>query len=473
MLSTVTLDDATGTAVVLHQDAPNGKRWLTSATGLRGVQSLREDKRVRSQAHGGINQTRFEDGRTITLVGEIMSTVNIEDAFNEFGLVAAPMIQTLDSGPALLKWTEGAGLINFVPNPSFEYDTVSSAPVGWASSGFGALNSGATITTQMLAGAPGGDQCMRVITTNALAFEGAAIRVPGMFLAGVPYVVSAYMRGNVGGETVKLGAADSSVGDFQSTATLALTTTFTRYSFTYTPSATHTNLYVYVETPTAVAVTVFVDDVSVTTASADYFDGDTAGCEWTGTPGNSTSREGHALQRLVKLDGDLDPPFQEGASVLSYQAQFFAEDPRAYSQMLQSVASTSLSAQGGGHTFNTVYPRTYASSGGGTVSFTNNGNRSTPPVFQIHGQCVNPQIVLIGSGQRLVFDGTVNAGSYLEVDADKRTVKLNGDTNRLNFYDGANSSWFDLPAGTSNLQLIAASFDAGAQLTVLGRSAWA
>jgi hypothetical protein len=182
---------------------------------------------------------------------------------------------------------------------------------------------------------------------------------------------------------------------------------------------------------------------------------------------------GNALQRLVKLDGDLDPPFQEGQAILSYQAQFFSEDPRAYSQTLQTVASSLLSVQGGGHVFPTTYPRTYASSGGGTAAFTNAGNRPTPPKFQILGMCVNPSIVLVGTGMRLVFNGTIAAGDYLEIDAAKRTVKLNGTTNRLNFYDGANSTWFDLPAGVSNLQLIAASFDSNALLNVIGRSAFA
>lgn len=291
MLSSLTLDDNTGTPVTLHQDAPTGKRWLTSATGLRGIQGLRDSKRVRPQAHGGINETRYEDGRNITLVGEIMSQVSIEDAFAEFALVTAPMIQTLDTGAALLKWTEGA--------------------------------------------------------------------------------------------------------------------------------------------------------------------------------------TGNALQRLVKLDGDLDPPFQEGQACLSYQAQFFAEDPRAYSQTLQTVASSGLSTASGGHVFPTTYNRFYASSGGGTVSFVNAGNRPTPPKFQIQGMCVNPQIVVVGTGLRLVFNGTISAGDYLEIDAAKRTVTLNGTTSRLNFYDGANSTWFDLAAGTTNLQLLAASFDVNALLTVIGRSAFA
>lgn len=291
MLSTVTIDDKDGNPVILHQDAQGGKRWLTSATGLRGIANLRASKRVRPQAHGGINETRYEDGRAITLQGEIMSTVGIEDAFSEWSAIAKPLMQTLDNGPALLKWTEG--------------------------------------------------------------------------------------------ET------------------------------------------------------------------------------------------GNELQMLVKLDGDLEPPFQEGQAVLTYQAQFFAEDPRAYAQTPTTVVSTALSSQGGGLTFPAPFPRTYANSGGGIVSFTNDGNRSTPPVFQIDGMCVNPQILLVGTGLRLVFNGTVALGDYLEIDVAARTVKLNGETDRMNFYDGANTTWFELDAGTSDLQMLAASFDANAKLTVIGRSAWA
>lgn len=277
--------------MVLHSDDPGSKRNLTSALGLRGVANLRTSERVRPQAHGGINETRYEDGRTVTLVGEIISQVGIEDCFNEWAEVGAAIMQTLDNGPALIKWTEG-------------------------------------------------------IT-------------------------------------------------------------------------------------------------------------------------------GNQLQRLVGLYGDFEPTLSEGASVLDYQAIFFAEDPRAYSQTLTSNTSTPLSNLGGGLVLDAPFPWTFSSSGGGTVSFTNSGNRDTPPVFTILGQCVNPQIVLLETGQRIAINGTVDAGTSLVIDVANRTVELGDGTNRLNFYDSADSSWFNLSPGTSNLQLIAASFDGGAALTVAGRSAFA
>lgn len=291
MLSLVTLDDSTGMPVVLHSDSETSKRSLTSALGLRGIANLRTSERVRPQAHGGINQTRYEDGRTITLVGEIVSQVSIEDCFNEWAEVSAAIMQTLDSGPALLKWTEG--------------------------------------------------------------------------------------------ET------------------------------------------------------------------------------------------GNELQMLVSLYGDYEPTFSEGASIISYQAILFAEDPRAFSQTLTTETSTPLSSLGGGLVLNAPFPWIFSSSGGGTVSFTNSGNRDTSPTFSISGQCVNPQIVLLETGQRISIDGTVDAGTSLVIDVANRTVELGDGTNRLNFYDSADSTWFNLPTGTSNLQLIAASFDSGAALTVTGRDAFA
>lgn len=465
MLSSVTLADNTGADVTLHQDATNGKRWLTLATGLRGIQTLRSSKRVRPQAHGGINETRYEDGRSITLTGEIMSTISIEDAFSEFGLVAAPMIQTLDTGPALLKWQEGSGVVNLVTNPSFKYGTT-----GWTTTPpFGVA--GATLVNTAGSGVGGFEG---QVDTTATIHEGVAIPLVGTFLAGVPYTLSATLFGNAGGESINFLIGDAGAGDF-SFATETLVSGWVRYSVTWTPSSNRTSVFVNIYTAVSAVYRFFVSGVMVTqsTSALTYFDGDSPDCEWLGAVGSSSSRSGHALQRLVKLDGDLDPPFQEGQAVLTYQAQFFSEDPRAYSQTLQLITGTALSASGGGRTIPTPFNYTYSSSGGGTASFTNAGNRPTPPIFRIYGMCVNPVIAIVGGSLKLSFLGTIANGDYLEIDVAKRTVKLNGASNRLNFLDSANTTWFELPKGTSNLQLIAGTFDGTARLDVLGRSAFA
>lgn len=288
MLSALTLDDQAGTPVVLHETT---KRVATNVSGLIGVAPLRDSRRVRPQAHGGIDETRYEDGRIIAIEGEVMSTVSIEDAYTEFRTITAPMMATLDGNATALKWTEGAA--------------------------------------------------------------------------------------------------------------------------------------------------------------------------------------GLQLQRIVRLAGEIDPPLEGGAAMLRYQAQFYAEDPRAYTQTLTTVTGAALSQAGGGLVFPMRFPFTFAVSGGGTVSFTNAGNRPTPPVFRIYGRAVNPQIVFPAAGVRIVLNGTVEAGTYLELDVAKRTIKIGGTSSRLNFMDAANSTWFELPANAnSTLQLVAADSDGGARLDVLARSAY-
>src|SRR5690349_8470159 len=99
MLKSVTLNNAAGEAVAIHDLTGAQKRALISAKGLLGVGALRQTKRVRPNAHGSINETRYEEGRTITLEGEVASNVSVEDAIAEFRALCLPMLQTLDTGP--------------------------------------------------------------------------------------------------------------------------------------------------------------------------------------------------------------------------------------------------------------------------------------------------------------------------------------------------------------------------------------
>src|SRR4051794_9351664 len=83
-----------------HGQARDGQRIR-----LFGIAAPRTSQRVRPQGDGGINETKFRDGKLIVLNGEIMSNVGIEDCYSEFHSICAPMEDTLDYGEALLKWT--------------------------------------------------------------------------------------------------------------------------------------------------------------------------------------------------------------------------------------------------------------------------------------------------------------------------------------------------------------------------------
>ena len=292
MLNYLTLDDSTGAAVTLHE---TGKRALSSVKGLIGISAVRASTRDRPTAHGGIDETHWTGAKLVDVQGEVWSTVGQVDAYAEFRLIEAPMLQTLDVGPALMKWQEGP--------------------------------------------------------------------------------------------------------------------------------------------------------------------------------------DGLQLQRRVALASEVEPVLEEGAAFLKYQAQFYGEDPRAYSQTLETVTSAALSATTGGMVFPLIFPFTFAAGGGATAAVTNAGNRPTPPMFRIHGGCTNPQVVLTG-GPRIALTGTIAAGDYVEVDCATRTILLftSGATvgvPRLNFYNAAVSRWYELPAGDTTLQMIADSFDGSAKLDVVFRSAYA
>lgn len=286
MISSITLDDSSGAAVTLHE---TNKRAVRYVSGFAGVGSLRDSRRVRPSAHGGIDETRYEDGRLMVVQGAVWSQVSQADAWAEWTAISGPMLQTLDVAPALIKWTRS--------------DSV-------------------------------------------------------------------------------------------------------------------------------------------------------------------------ALQRLVRLADAFDPPIQEGAALLEYQAQFYAEDPRAYSQTLTTRTGPGLSS-GNGDVFADVFADTFDAGAGGAVAVSNAGNRPTSCVLRLYGYLINPVITLVGAGKAITVSGVIAPGDYLELDTQTRTATLNGTSPAQSYIAPAGTTWFDLPAGSSTVQLTAGTFDTSARCDVLFRSAYA
>jgi hypothetical protein len=181
---------------------------------------------------------------------------------------------------------------------------------------------------------------------------------------------------------------------------------------------------------------------------------------------------GDSMQAMVKLHGELEPPVEVGPNILAYQAQLLAQDPRAYSQTESSTTGSPLASAPGGWTFPRTLSITFSSSTAGGASVENLGNRPTPPIFRVYGQVVNPQLLLVGTDYRIALTGTISAGDYLEVDVQNRSITVNGITPALNFLDAANTTWFELPKGTSTVQMISGSFDASAHVDVRYRAAF-
>jgi hypothetical protein len=284
--SAITLNDADGTPVDLHR---TDSRHIYAATGLIGVTPPRQVVRPRPSAHGFINDTRNTEGRLIVLEGRLLGEQSATDMFTEFYAVAGTMLETLDYGEALLKWT---------------------------------------------------------------------------------------------------------------------------------------------------------------------IDG------------------GASMQALVKLHGELEPPVEVGPNILAYQAQLLAQDPRAYSQTESSSAGRHALKRTGRLDVPADLPIRFNVSDSGTAAVENLGNRPTPPGLprlRDGGEPADP-----ADRHRLPdrADRDHLSGDYLEVDVQNRSITVNGTTPALNFLDAANTTWFELPKGTSTVQLLAGSFDTSARVDVLYRAAF-
>lgn len=168
---------------------------------------------------------------------------------------------------------------NYATDPSFAYDTLGSAPAGWATTG-GPLNAGATLA---VVSSPhvGGSQAMQVTTTNASASQGAIAAVSGL-TNGATYTLSMYLKG---AGQLTLGVYGVTSSNIMSTSSRA------QYAVSFVASGT--TAQINIRTQAAAAVTFTVDSVMVAPGGTlgSYGDGDQPGWIWTGTAGNSASEQ--------------------------------------------------------------------------------------------------------------------------------------------------------------------------------------
>lgn len=174
---------------------------------------------------------------------------------------------------------------NLITNPNFETNTT-----GWGTSVSVRNATGGTIsrqTTQFHSGVAS----MRIVST-AVANQGSDYTALPVIVAQ-PITVAMWLRGNAGGESVKIVLGDVTVGSVTS-STLVLTTSWQQLSVTLTPGASGSTGVAIVQTAASIK-TWFVDDViAVYAATAPtYFDGGTSAARntWTGTANASTSTQ--------------------------------------------------------------------------------------------------------------------------------------------------------------------------------------
>jgi hypothetical protein len=180
--------------------------------------------------------------------------------------------------------------------------------------------------------------------------------------------------------------------------------------------------------------------------------------------------EGVLKHRKVKQEGK--PNFKRLAEHLTdYSIQLVAPDVRVFSgdgsAGFTYTDTTALPETTGGLQLPAQVPFQIAATvTSGSVVIRNAGDARPPVKVLIQGPAVNPSIIA-DDGSRMSFALTVGTGQTLEVDLDRKTVKLNG-VNRRNALTGA---WIVPRAGTE-LKFNATTYNTTARMTVQWSDAW-
>ena len=181
------------------------------------------------------------------------------------------------------------------------------------------------------------------------------------------------------------------------------------------------------------------------------------------------SEGGRSRWSAVRRDGDVLPEWM-GDTAFSYSIQVVALDPRKLGAPI--TASTRLPSSSGGLTIPYTIPYTINSTQvTGQVSLFNPGNETGPVTMRIDGPVTGPVVTHIGSGLRLVFAAsmTLGAGEWIDIDHEAHTVLAQGTTTRAQYV--TSRQWSGLESGQNTWSFTAATYSAGALLTVTGTPA--
>jgi len=183
-----------------------------------------------------------------------------------------------------------------------------------------------------------------------------------------------------------------------------------------------------------------------------------------------TVNEARAPRWCMARRSDVVLAAKQTDTIAKWSIQVVADDPRKFSTPI--TASTSLPSSSGGLTIPYTIPYSInAVQNSGQVSIFNPGNETGPVVMRLDGPCVGPVITHIGSGLRLTFaaSATLGLGEFWDIDMEGQSVLAQGQATRAQFI--TSRQWSGLEPGNNTFAFTAASYSAGALLTVTGTPA--
>jgi hypothetical protein len=180
---------------------------------------------------------------------------------------------------------------------------------------------------------------------------------------------------------------------------------------------------------------------------------------------------GNAVQidaRVRKLSLPIERSYLNGQG--NAVIEWFATDPRVYTQSVDTETASQATVAGTGVTFPVTFPLSFGGAvSGGQLQATNIGEFGAPWSATISGPIVNPTLENITTGETLAFIGSVAAGETLVINSLDRSVLLNGTASRYSWLV-VGSQWFTVEPGDNAIRLAGTSGTGSVSFSF--RSAW-
>lgn len=165
----------------------------------------------------------------------------------------------------------------------------------------------------------------------------------------------------------------------------------------------------------------------------------------------------------------IDPMYSIGYA--EWVLQFLAPDPRIYSDE-ENIITVGTSGGSNGMSFDEVFDMTFGGGAAGVTGAENAGVFNSPPFLRLAGPATNPVIRNVTANKELRFNPlTLTASEYIDIDTNKRTIYLNGDSLQSRYFTLEQiSEWWYLDPGLNSLQVTTGGDTPS--LTVRWRDAW-
>lgn len=181
------------------------------------------------------------------------------------------------------------------------------------------------------------------------------------------------------------------------------------------------------------------------------------------------------LVAQVRTSAPLRGPHNVANGTRLQPAGFGLRSPDSVLYGLAEHLATVLPAdEAAGFTFPMSFPLAFEGSPGPGTTVTNDGDAPSFPVIRLYGPMSNLLIENLASGRQLVFPGTIDAGTFLEVVTSTKAITLGGDPalSRYTALSRLVSSWWPLEPGPNLVRLRAGTWSGAARAELSWRSAY-